>query len=389
MTDLNGRRDFDLIVRGAGPAGAAAAMTAAKLGLRVALVDRKRFPRDKLCGGGLTGRAMAHHRRIFGADHPDVPMEVRRDFAFHAFGQDLGMTRDAPPIHLAMRRELDRHLVDRALAAGAVDVTGHALDLDPGDPAGPALFNETMRLTAPLLIAADGVNSPTANALFGRAFDRDRIGFALEIEHPGADPARPLRIDFGAAEWGYGWQFPKTTGTTVGVGGIMARNPDLKRAMKAYMARLDIPEGARVKGQFLPFGGFRKRPGQGRVLLAGDAAGLVDPITGEGIAHALHSGELAAQAAAQALGADHPEAALGRYTTALRPIHNGLTLARLLRTIMFRHALRPAFIRSFRESRRLREEYLRLLAGETDYAPLMRKTARRMPGFAARALFGR
>ncbi|MEN9061157.1 hypothetical protein [Ponticoccus litoralis] len=206
---------------------------------------------------------------------------------------------------------------------------------------------------------------------------------------PAPTPRAPCEIDFGAAEWGYGWQFPKTTGTTVGVGGIMARNPDLKRAMKAYMARLDIPEGARVKGQFLPFGGFRKRPGQGRVLLAGDAAGLVDPITGEGIAHALHSGELAAQAAAQALGADHPEAALGRYTTALRPIHNGLTLARLLRTIMFRHALRPAFIRSFRESRRLREEYLRLLAGETDYAPLMRKTARRMPGFAARALFGR
>lgn len=388
MTGQLGRRTFDLIVRGSGPAGAAAAITAVRLGLRVALVDRKSFPRDKLCGGGLTGRATKHYGRIFGPDLPDVPMEVRTDFAFHAFGQDLGLSRGAPPIHLAMRRDLDSHLVDRAFNEGAVDFTGTAFDLDLGDPAGPTLVGDGMALAAPLLIAADGVNSPTAHTLYGEAFDRDRIGFALEIEHPGADATRPLRIDFGAAEWGYGWQFPKTGSTTVGVGGLMAENPDLKNAMRAYMARLDIPEGARIKGQFLPFGDFRKRPGQGRIMLAGDAAGLVDPITGEGIAHALHSGELAAIAAARGLNAGKPDAALPCYRESLRPIHNGLSMARVLRTLMFRPALRPAFIRSFRGSRTLREEYLRLLAGETDYGPLMKKMVLRLPGFAVRALVG-
>ena len=80
---------FDLIVLGAGPAGASAAMVAVQAGLRVALVDKRRFPRDKLCGGGLTGRAMRHYGAIFGKQQPDVPIVRRDSFQFHAFGQDL------------------------------------------------------------------------------------------------------------------------------------------------------------------------------------------------------------------------------------------------------------------------------------------------------------
>lgn len=376
---------FDLIVRGAGPAGSAAAMTAAKAGLNVALVDRKRFPRDKLCGGGLTGRAVRHFSEIFGAGLPDIPLETRSDFAFHAFGEDLGTSRGAPPIRLVMRHDLDADLVNRALAAGAQDFTGHDSRLDPG---APTLDLPGQRLEAPLLIAADGVNSPTARDIFGAAFDRDRIGFALEVEQPGADPARPLRIDFGAADWGYGWQFPKHAGTTIGVGGVMARNTDMKAALAAYLERLDLPADLPVKGQFLPFGDFRTTPGKGRILLAGDAAGLVDPITGEGIAHALHSGALAAEAARDALTQGRPQDVLRYYTRALTPIHSGLRQARVLRHLMFRETLRPAFIRSFRRSRSLRAEYLRMLAGETEYAPLMRKLAVRLPGFALRALRG-
>jgi geranylgeranyl reductase family protein len=376
---------FDLIVIGAGPAGAAAAMTAAFSGLRVALVDKRRFPRDKLCGGGLTGRAMGQYRAIFGRETPETPM-VRRDcFHFHGFGADLGASPGAPPIHLIMRRDFDRHLVDCALQAGAADFTGRDGTLDP--ESGTLSLGDTV-LRAPLVIAADGVSSPIARQLFGAAYDQDRIGFALEIEHPEVDEDTPLRIDFGAAEWGYGWQFPKHCGTTIGVGGVLSRNPDMKAALARYVALLGADGGHKVKGQFLPFGDFRASPGRGRVLLAGDAAGLVDPITGEGIAHALSSGALAAQAVAQALIAGTPDSALGRYTTALKPIHRGLSQARILRQILFRPALRPAFIRSFRNSRSLRGEYLRLMAGETEYGPLMRQMAHRLPSFALRAIRG-
>jgi geranylgeranyl reductase family protein len=349
----------------------------------VALVDKARFPRDKLCGGGLTGRAVGHLDLIFGKILPDIPSERRADFAFFAFGEDLGVSHNAPPLNLVMRYELDDLLMRQAILAGAEDFTGQAGTLDPSHP---AIDLQGQRLEAPILIAADGVNSPTARALFGRAFDQTRIGFALEVERPGADPDRPLRIDFGAANWGYGWQFPKTSGTTIGVGGVLARNQDMKSALQRYLETLGVADTLPVKGQFLPFGDFRKVPGKGRVLLAGDAAGLVDPITGEGIAHALHSGALAAQSACTALERGTPDIALTVYMQTLRPIHKGLRHASLLRNLMFREALRPTFIRSFRKSRSLRGEYLRLMAGETDYGPLMRKMATRLPGFAWRTM---
>ena len=168
----------------------------------------------------------------------------------------------------------------------------------------------------------------------------------------------------------------------------MSRNADMKSALYRYLDQLGLPDTLPVKGQFLPFGDFRAVPGKGRILLAGDAAGLVDPITGEGIAHALDSGALAAEAVCRALDQGRPDTALTSYIRALHPIHRGLRHARLLRNLMFRETLRPAFIRSFRSSRTLRGEYLRMMAGETDYGPLMQKMAARLPGFAWRAVSG-
>ena len=123
---------------------------------------------------------------------------------------------------------------------------------------------------------------------------------------PPGNADRPLRIDFGAAHWGYGWDFPKSGSSTIGIGGVLSRNEDMKGAMAAYLDLLGQDPTQPVKGHHLPFGDFRRRPGRGAVLLAGDAAGLVDPITGEGIAYALKSGQLAAQAAVQALAEDAP-----------------------------------------------------------------------------------
>lgn len=376
-------RHFDLIVIGAGPAGAAAAQTAAASGLHVALVDKRQFPRAKLCGGGITGRAIGHYQRIFQGRLPDIPLVRCQEVAFFAFGEDLGLTKGVPPLYLGMRYALDAALVRQALASGAQDFTGQNGTLDPEN--GALDLNGT-RLVAPLIIAADGVNSPTAKLLFGQAFDRDKIGFALEVEHPEPDPSAPLRIDFGAAKWGYGWRFPKAAGMTVGLGGVMSRNTDMKAALTSYLDRLNLPSNLPVKGQFLPFGDFRNVPGRGRILLAGDAAGLVDPITGEGIGHALHSGELAALAVIQALSTNQPTRALQLYCAGLRPIHKALRHARLLRNIMFRERLRPAFVRSFRSSRTLRGEYFRMMSGETEYGPLMRHMATRLPGFVLRVL---
>jgi geranylgeranyl reductase family protein len=381
---------YDVIVIGAGPAGGAAAFCAARAGLRVALIDRKTFPRDKLCGGLITGRARRHYAEIFGHEMPFEAADRKTEVDFRFRGRPVGLIRDAPALCATMRWDLDAMICGHALQAGAADFTGQ--DVAALDPDARRLSLQDGRvLSYGVLIGADGANSQVARHLFGQSFDRARIGFGLEIEAGGEHvrPDAPIRIDLGAVDWGYGWVFPKRRTTTVGVGGLLARNPQMKHAMADYCAMLgiDAPQ-ARVKGQFLPFGTFRKTPGKGAVLLAGDAAGLVDPITGEGIGYAMKSGQLAAQAARDALSAGQPKRAIGFYRRGLRPIHHALRMARMIRPLIFLPRLAPGFERAFRRSTTLRHQYLRLMAGEVEYGDILWRLVLRLPRFAWLSLRG-
>lgn len=378
--------NFDVIVIGAGPAGASAARTAASLGLRVALVDKARFPRDKLCGGGFTGRAAQYYREIFERDLPEA-FDSKTAVELYGFGEKLGVIDDIPPVYLTMRLSLDAHLCALAMAAGAVDFTGQKItEMDP--EAGTVTLASGTRLQAPVVIGADGCNSAVARRVFGRAFDPNRIGFALEAEGPELAKDAPLRIDMGAANWGYGWSFPKTGTHTVGVGGVHSRNPELKALMKAYMADLGVPAETRIKGQYLPFGQARRCPGRNNVLLVGDAAWLVDPVTGEGIAYALKSGQMAALAARDALARHEPDAALMLYRARLRPILTAMRHANRVRLLLYWGPFRQGFVRAVRKSGNLRYDYMRLLGGEIEYTDLMRALVRRLPNYLSRAFGG-
>ncbi|MEM6482808.1 MAG: geranylgeranyl reductase family protein [Pseudomonadota bacterium] len=371
---------FDLVVLGAGPAGTSAATRARELGLSVAIVDKARFPRDKLCGGLVTGRCAQALHDVFGLEITPELFDTRRDFEFHLNGRSLGGLRDVPPLHLTMRRNFDVRLLEIALSAGAANYTGHRIgSIDY--TRNTVTLNEGQVLGFGCLVGADGVKSQIAAGLFGRSFDPDKIGFALEIEGPTpSDPeTQPIRIDFGAASWGYGWGFPKRDSTTIGVGGLHQRNPDMKTKLEAYLALLETEQTCTIKGHFLPFGGVAKRPGRGNVLLVGDAAGLVDPITGEGIGHAVCSGSLSANAAARALREGHPQLAARYHKAAIRPIRQAIAQARLLRPLIFAPRLQPFFARTFSESTQLKRDYMHLLSGETDYPEILLRTSKRLP----------
>lgn len=374
--------DFDIIVIGAGPAGSAAATWAAKGGARVALLDKATFPRNKLCGGLFTERSHAYYREIFDLDFDLSRAVTRSEITLCHAGEPLATLTDVPPMHLTMRLDLDNTLYEHALAAGATDLTGHALAQITDNT---VTFKDGETLTAAILIGADGVNSIVAKHLFGASFDTKTIGFGLEIEVPAEtqNPADlPLRVDFGAAHWGYGWSFPKQGSTTVGVGGIRSENPDMKTHMHRYVQTLGFdPDAIKVKGHHLPFGDFRKTPGRANILLAGDAAGLVDPITGEGIAFAIKSGQIAAQAALDALAANAPDSALSRHQTGLRDMHKNLRIARTLRRIIFAPRWQSALTKNFRRSGTVRGMYMRLLAGEIEYPELARRVLARLPRY--------
>ena len=375
---------FDLIVIGAGPAGSTAARVAAGLGLRVALVDKARFPRDKLCGGAVTGRGLRYYAEAFGQPRPDVPFRDISAITFGADGADLATLPEVPPVHLTMRRAFDAALVAQALAAGAADYTG--CRYSALDPDGVSLTIDGQVLQAELLVAADGVNSSVARQLYGSAFDKDRIGFALEVERPETGTHQELRIDFGAVANGYGWQFPKVGGVTVGIGGQMRRNEDFRTALDRYLTQLGLPGDSPVKGQFLPFGEVRRQPRGLRLVFAGDAAGLVDPVTGEGIAYAMRSGDRAARAAAEVLAQGAPRRFSRAYGRRMRPVHRAINQARMIHPLIYSPFFHRGFLAGFRASSSLRQDYMRLLAGETEYGAILRRVLRRLPAHVWRSL---
>lgn len=381
---------YDVIIIGAGPAGAAAAMTARKKGLSVALIDKAAFPRAKLCGGLVTGRCARYLKEVFGLDPVPNLFETRRNFQFHLGHHDLGRLDDVPPVHLTMRWDFDRLLYARAIEAGAQDLTGRRVErLDVA--ASRLTLAGGKALGFGVLIGADGVQSIVARALFGRAFDPGKVGFALEIEAPGEPPddRTPVRIDFAAADWGYGWSFPKTRSTTVGLGGLHARNSDMAAHLATYREKLGLTDDTPVKGHFLPFGEAKTRPGRGNVLLAGDAAGFVDPLTGEGIGYAILSGAMAAEAGARAIREGRPILAAGYHRAATRGIRADIALARMLRPLIFSRRVQPFFTRAFAASRSLKRDYMHLLSGQTGYPAILARVVARLPAAGIRTLRAR
>lgn len=363
VTELN---SYDLVVIGAGPAGSAAAMTARQAGLSVALIDKARFPRDKLCGALVSGRSLKALDAIFGRRPPSDMFLISRETAFLWGGEELARFQAPHDLWFTMRREFDHWLLQAALSAGVVDYTGQRwVKLDQA--AGRLDFAAGGALSFRALIAADGVTSPVAAKLFGRAFEPEKIGFALEAEcarDPGAPPL--IEIDFRLVRWGYGWRFPKRDGLTIGVGGVKRENPDMRPPQEALMRGHSAGDET-IKGAFLPFGSFHKAPGQGCVLLAGDAAGLVDPLTGEGIAYALESGALAAGVVAEALAKGQPEGAAKAYRRALKGIHAELGRASKLRQIVYSAQFNRVFRDKLQNSTRIRQVFFDLLEGNTSY----------------------
>ena len=294
---LSGRR-FDAIVVGAGPAGSTAAYRLAMKGASVLLVDRARFPRDKPCGGGVTGRAA---RLLPFALDPVVEDVVTAVDLRLRYGK-LHTRGDATPlVYMTQRLRLDDFLARQARDAGAefrdcARVTGVVETTD-----GIAVDVEGDRVEGTTLIGADGVNGVVARSL--RLGGNRALGVALEgnVPYTVLDEARHrgrAALELGVLPGGYGWVFPKGNHANVGVGGWGSEGPNLRAAFARLCAAHGIPservEG--IRGYRLPLRAPGSTLARGRALLVGDAAGLIDPISGDGIFEAFLSGEYAADA---------------------------------------------------------------------------------------------
>ena len=375
MTDGN---SFDIVVIGAGPAGATAARRARDLGRSVALIDKATFPRPKLCGALVSPRSHKAIARLHDMKMPQDMYLVSHKFGLHWEGNEERLLEAPYELTYTYRTIFDAWLLDSALKAGAVDMTGtRVAEFLDGENA--LLLADGRRIEYSVLIGCDGVASPVAKHLFGKAFDTEKIGFAYEVETAkGCEPEAPMSIEFNIVQWGYGWNFPKKDSRTIGVAGVRGHEQDLRERMNAYLVQEGVdPATVKVKGAHIPFGDFREKPGRGNILLAGDAAGFVDAITGEGIALAIESGGEAAEAAAEVIAAGRPMRADRAYFKRIKYIQDDLEKVRRLRVIAFSSQMRDLFKQKLGTSALLHESMFDLLAGNLTYGEIERKVAKR------------
>ncbi|MCU1657207.1 MAG: hypothetical protein JWO57_1863 [Pseudonocardiales bacterium] len=325
---------FDAVIVGAGPAGSTAALCLARAGARVALVDRRAFPRDKACGDLVGPRGVrlleefgievAEARRV--GDMIVVGPSGRRALLPALPGADY------PDHALAVSRLVfDRALFEAAVAAGACPVRDLFVGLtgDPLTPGGVQLAAGG-ELRADVVVGADGATSRVATAAGLVDARRALWGFALR-GYVDAPVDLPHILLWEPEPWrlfpGYGWIFPTADGgANVGLG--LAVGPDRLLARQAgerfddfcgYLHRQGLLPAVRrgsvpLLGGWLKMGLIGTLPARGTVLLTGDAAGLVNPLQGEGIAQAMASG----RAAANAILAGRPDGAAACYRESLR-----------------------------------------------------------------------
>ncbi|OAI39623.1 hypothetical protein AYO38_07370 [bacterium SCGC AG-212-C10] len=377
---------FDAIVVGGGPAGSTAARELAASGARVLVVDRAKFPRYKACGGGIPLRT---ERLLPFPIDSVVEDSVRRlDVACDGKGR---FVRDSgtPFAHMVMRDRFDHLLLEQARIAGAEVRQGTAVRAVTADARGVRVSGDGFDAEASFLICADGAHSPVGKMAGLGTTIPECAAWEIEVAAPAASlrsyAARSL-IELGYDPWGYAWLFPKANVLSIGI--VLPRDQagTMKGRVDAYLRRLRL-EGSPVeiaRGHKIRFRRAHEPIAAGRVLLSGDAAGMADEFTEEGISYAVHSGRLAARNVLRALGSG--ESPADGYTRDIdAEIMPELKAARVIGYMfygMLRRAARPWMFASA-HTPFLWDAFFAVQKGESTYArevariPLLPAIARR------------
>jgi geranylgeranyl reductase family protein len=329
---------YDVAIVGAGPAGTVAAYQCARQGLRTVLLEKEQLPRRKVCGGGLSAKSLG-----LLPFSPDAVMEQRTVSGWVAYGHDRALEVQVQrPGMMVCRESFDAFLAEQAVAAGARLVECFDLELvERHDKAITLVPRMGQKIEARFLIAADGVNSVVRHRLFPRSHPRTVAALEARVvpaAWAGERMADRCLFDFGAVEAGYGWIFPKRDHFNVGVYRFRKTpaSRDLRAVLTTFLAGNPFLREARVldvAGATIPVSPGAGSVVRGRVILAGDAAGLGDALYGEGIYSALRSGMDAAASVVADLTGNAP---LTVYDERIHGLRRQLRAAALIAAFVYR-----------------------------------------------------
>ncbi len=376
---------YDVIVVGAGPAGGESAYQLARNGNNVLILEKERLPRAKACGGGIPVRVCSC-----------VDFDLRDTFERKMEGTYISFDSGPPIVSrqqsvgwMVKRDEFDFFIIKKALEAGSklitnVKVTGITEAIDHY-----RVITSDKEYCARVVIAADGVNSVVAKSLGLRKNKRLAKALVTEV-YPTtnrlAQQGNMTTFDFGTIRWGYAWIFPKRDHFSVGVFTIDPRLTGLKKHLQLFLERQQLDKNTSLspfKGSSIPWGGTRERLSSGRVLLVGDAAGLVDPFLGEGIYYALKSANIAATITAKYLAGKLSD--VNSYSeTIFNEISSDFNAARLVSRLIY--CLPSLSWRVFLKNEEIINSLTDLLRGRTNYSQLTRRIMLKVPRWLWRSI---
>lgn len=313
---------YDLLVIGGGPGGATCARRAALRGLDVVLIEKIAHPRDKVCGGALSPKV----RDILDFD---ISKLVEREFTSVAIHRPSGkmttLSKDGFSGDIIRRNEFDKYLIDKAKKSGVEVIEDTEIIAIEQLRKGIRALSKGDSFKGHLLVGADGVNGISMKTLGIKNHwrpDEAAVCICTEVtfgeneiekipESYTNAVSQAIELYFGFSNWGYGWCFPTKSGVRIGLGCRSDRAESIRDDWYRLCKKIEIDKQVDIKKEYetsarIPLGGIPNRHIGRRSMLVGDAAGLVSPVTGEGISYAIESGILAADVAVEAVRSKAP-----------------------------------------------------------------------------------
>ena len=362
---------YDVIIIGCGVAGTTAGYFLAQSGIKVLMIEKEKIPRYKTCGGGVISRVTKAFR--FGLDNAIEREIYRADIFDQLNGLHFEIEREIPIINMTMREKLDQLILGKAIENGAELQQGTIVTDIIENKDYVEVFANGTTITSKFVIGSDGAMGITAKKV-GASHSYKKVP-AIESEVYVNDDtfnkfSSTARFDFGIIPHGYGWVFPKRNHLSVGVSTMKDSGRNLNNLMKNYLDYLNISNLVKEDrhGFVIPFVNKRGRFAFRRLLLVGDAAGLADPVTAEGISYAIESGKYAADSILN--GNNSVEQIIKTYETSIKKILKELKCARILAYFIYG----PPPLRSFvfkRYGRDLSNLMTDVITGEVKYSELL------------------